>query len=122
VDVIRRGEIWVANLNPRRGREVGKVRPVLAIQDEALMRAGSETIIVLPLTAKVDRSLVHTRVLIEPRGRLLRPSQILAIHPRTLDRARLIDGPLAILTAAEVEAVETRLLAALGVVAPPPRR
>jgi hypothetical protein len=36
VEVIRRGEVWVGNLNPARGKEVGKVRPVLVIQADAL--------------------------------------------------------------------------------------
>ena len=31
---MKRGEVWVANLNPTRGREVGKIRPVLVIQGD----------------------------------------------------------------------------------------
>ena len=38
--MIRRGDIWVANLNPGRGREIGKIRPVLVIQDDALTAIG----------------------------------------------------------------------------------
>ena len=30
---MKRGEIWVANLNPNRGAEVGKIRPVLILQN-----------------------------------------------------------------------------------------
>ena len=29
---MRRGEVWVARLNPNQGAEVGKVRPVVVIQ------------------------------------------------------------------------------------------
>ena len=32
--MIRRGEIWTANLNPSRGREISKIRPVLILQAE----------------------------------------------------------------------------------------
>ena len=28
----KRGEVWLANLNPRRGTEPGKTRPVLVVQ------------------------------------------------------------------------------------------
>ena len=52
---MKRGEVWVANLNPSRGREVGKVRPVLVIQGDALVEAGSPTIAVLPLTTQSSR-------------------------------------------------------------------
>jgi hypothetical protein len=30
VALMRRGEVWVARLNPNQGAEVGKVRPVVA--------------------------------------------------------------------------------------------
>jgi mRNA-degrading endonuclease toxin of MazEF toxin-antitoxin module len=36
-----RGEIWLANLNPRRGTEPGKTRPVLIVQAQALLDAGN---------------------------------------------------------------------------------
>jgi len=34
VAMIRRGEIWVANLNPNKGGEIGKVRPVVVLQED----------------------------------------------------------------------------------------
>ncbi|WP_199195227.1 type II toxin-antitoxin system PemK/MazF family toxin [Thiomonas sp. X19] len=46
---IRRGEVWTANLNPNKGGEIGKVRPVLVLQDTALTQAGLATIIAAPL-------------------------------------------------------------------------
>ena len=45
---IRRGQIWIANLNPNRGREVGKIRPVLVVQGDWLTAAQSRTVIVRP--------------------------------------------------------------------------
>jgi mRNA interferase MazF len=35
-----RGEVWLANLNPQRGTEPGKTRPVLIVQGQALINAG----------------------------------------------------------------------------------
>ena len=35
-----RGEVWVADLNPRRGTEPGQTRPVLIVQAQALLDAG----------------------------------------------------------------------------------
>ncbi len=34
-----RGEVWLANLNPTRGTEPGKTRPVLIVQAQALLDA-----------------------------------------------------------------------------------
>ena len=50
---IRRGQVWTANLNPNRGHEVGKIRPVLVVQGDWLTAAQSRTVIVLPLTSDV---------------------------------------------------------------------
>ena len=36
----KRGEIWLANLNPQRGTEPGKTRPVLIVQSQALLDVG----------------------------------------------------------------------------------
>ena len=32
-----RGEVWVADLNPRQGTEPGKTRPALIVQAQALL-------------------------------------------------------------------------------------
>ena len=44
---MRRGEIWTANLNPSRGREIGKIRPVLIVQADELIDAGTPMVVVL---------------------------------------------------------------------------
>jgi mRNA interferase MazF len=50
---VKRGEIWIANLNPSRGREFGKVRPVLIVNADELIDAGAPVIVVLPVTTQV---------------------------------------------------------------------
>ena len=113
--MIQRGEIWVANLNPNRGAEVGKVRPVLVIQSDRLSEAVTQTVVVLPVTAQVRPGLRRIRVTIPARDRLRRDCQIMIDQPRTLDRRRLGEGPLAKLTPEELLAVERSLLAVMGV-------
>ena len=53
---MRRGEIWLGNLNPNRGAEVGKIRPVLIMQADFLIAQGEPTVVVLPLTTQVRAS------------------------------------------------------------------
>ena len=43
--MMRRGEVWVANLNPTRSREIAKIRPVFVIQADELTAAGTPTVI-----------------------------------------------------------------------------
>jgi mRNA interferase MazF len=111
---VKRGEIWVGNLNPNRGAETGKIRPVLIVQADFLTQQGSETVVVLPLTTQVRASKEPLHVTIEARDRLRDSCQIMPEQPRTLDRRRLDGGPLTTLSALEMEKVEKALLVVLG--------
>lgn len=111
---MRRGEIWAANLNPGRGREIGKIRPVLIVQDDALTTSGTPMVVVLPLTTQVYPSFKLWRIMIEPRDRLLKPCQVVVDQPRALDKDRFGDGPLTTLTTEEMAAVEQSLKGVMG--------
>ena len=112
---VRRGQIWTANLNPDRGREFGKIRPVLIVQADWLSAAQSRTVVVLPLTSHVRRDAEPLRVTVSARGGLRAESQVVVEQPRTLDRRRLGEGPLTELSVGEMASVEASLLAVLGV-------
>ena len=111
---MKRGEVWVGNLNPNRGAETGKIRPVLIVQADFLTEAGSETVVVLPLTTQVRPAKEPLHITIVARDRLRETCQVMTEQPRTLDRRRLADGPLTTLTAGEMAKVEKSLLAVLG--------
>ena len=111
---MRRGEIWVGNLNPNRGAEVGKIRPVLIIQADFLVAQGEPTLVVLPLTTQVHQAKEPLHITIQARDKLLQTSQVVTDQPRTLDRKRLVEGPLTILQPDEMLAVERSLSAVLG--------
>ena len=112
---IRRGQVWTGNLNPRRGQEVGKVRPVLVIQGDWMSAAQKRTVVVLPLTSDVSRSREPVRVTLRARDALREDSQVMVDQPRTLDRRRLGPEPLTELTAGEMAQVEESLLAVIGI-------
>ena len=112
---IRRGQVWTGNLNPRRGQEVGKVRPVLVIQGDWMSAAQRRTVVVLPLTSDVSRSREPVRVTLRARDALREDSQVMVDQPRTLDRRRLGPEPLTELTAGEMAQVEESLLAVIGI-------
>ena len=113
---MKRGEIWLGRLNPARGAEIGKTRPVLIVQSSALTASGHRTVIVLPLTSRVRPEHEPIHVTISARTGLREISQVMTDSPRTLDRERLLAGPLARVSADEMRAVEKGLLAALGMI------
>ncbi|MDD5242158.1 MAG: type II toxin-antitoxin system PemK/MazF family toxin [Sulfuricella sp.] len=89
------GDVWLANLNPGRGTEPGKTRPVLIVQCQALLDAQHPSTLVLPLTTSLIDDAEPLRLRLTARGQLERDSDVLVDQLRALDNRRLISGPLA---------------------------
>ncbi len=92
--MVERGEVWIADLNPRRGTEPGKPRPVLIVQAQALLDAGHPSTLVAPLTTRVVAEAEPLRVRIPAAGDLQRDSDALIDQVRAIDNRRLVQGPL----------------------------
>lgn len=87
---VKRYEIWLANLNPQRGTEAGKVRPVLVVQSNLLNNAHPSTVI-CPITTNVQPTLGVLRVhLKKGEGGLEKDSDVLIDQLRTIDNKRLV--------------------------------
>ena len=102
----RRGEIWLADLNPRQGTEPGKTRLVLIVQAQPLLDAEHPSTLIIPLTTNLVDNAAPLRVRVPSIGRLRRRSDLLIDQLRAIDNRRLIDGPLARLSPALVTQVE----------------
>lgn len=111
---MRRGEIWVANLNPNKGSEAGKIRPVVVLQADELTAAGMGTIMAAPLTTLLWPAFEPLRVKISARDRLEKDCHVMVEQTRAFDRSRFGDGPLTTLTPEEMAAVERSLKGVLG--------
>jgi mRNA interferase MazF len=61
-----RGEIWMIDLDPKKGREQRGVRPCLIVSTDALNRSDFGTVILCPITT-TKRESFKWRVGIEPR-------------------------------------------------------
>lgn len=90
----RQGDVWIANLNPSKKTEPGKVRPVLIIQSQFLLDAGHSTTIVIPLTTNLINDAEPLRIRIPTEARLQHDSDLLVDQVRAIDNTRLIEGPL----------------------------
>lgn len=89
---MKRFEVWLANLNPQRGSEVGKVRPVLIVQSNLLNDVGHPSTIICPITTNVKPELKTLRVNLEQgEGGLDKPSAIIIDQIRAIDNKRLIE-------------------------------
>ena len=83
-------EIWLADLNPRKGTEPGKVRPVVIVQSD-LLNSSHPSTIVCPITTKIHKEAEILRVhLHKTNSGLAKPSDILVDHLRAVDNRRLL--------------------------------
>ena len=99
------GEVWLANLNPGRGTEPGKMRPVLIVQGQALLDAGHPSTLVVPLTTNLMNDAAPLRLRVTARERLDQDSDLLIDKLRAIDNRRLSTGPLARLPVASMREV-----------------
>ena len=86
----RRGVLYLADLNPRRGTEPGKVRPVLVIQTDLLNDAGHPSTWVLPCTTRLAGENLLRVVL--PRGIAgnREECEVMVDQSRAIDNRRLV--------------------------------
>ena len=105
-----RGEVWVADLNPRQGTEAGKTRPVLIVQAQALLDAGHPSTLIVPLTTRLVDAAEPLRMRIPASGNLHKDSDALVDQVRAIDNARLTRGPLTILQPREMSRLGEALL------------
>lgn len=87
--IIKRGDIFYADLRPVVGSEQGGVRPVLIIQNDVGNRH-SPTVICAAITSKMNKAKLPTHVELEAgRFQLVKDSVILLEQLRTIDKKRL---------------------------------
>ena len=90
-----RGEVWLANLNPRRGTAPGKTRPVLIVQGQALLNAGHPSTLIVPLTTNLIDDAEPLRIRVRAQSLLRRDSDLLIDQICAIDNQRLSGKPLA---------------------------
>ncbi len=89
---IRQFDIWLANLNPQKGTEAGKKRPVLVVQTNFLNKIAHPSTIICPITSNVVEEFEVLRVhLPKGTGNMERASDILIEQVRAIDNKRFIE-------------------------------
>lgn len=99
-----RGEIWLADLHPTRGREQSGRRPVLVLSVDFFNAGPADLVVVLPLTSTQRDIPLHVRVS-KGEGGTRNDSAILCEAIRSISKDRLISrwGSLSREVMAEVE-------------------
>lgn len=86
--IIKKGEIWLANLDPTLGSEIQKTRPVLVVSNNK-NNDNNNVITVLPITSNVSRVFSFEVLLPKGIANLPEDSKAKADQIRTIDKIRL---------------------------------
>lgn len=87
---IKRGEIWLIDFNPTKGREQAGIRPALIISVDYFNDSMANKIVACPLTSK-DKGIPLDVALLPPDGGIVKNSFIKCEDIRSLSKERLIE-------------------------------
>lgn len=96
IQKIEIGSIWLANLNPNKGVEPGKTRPVLILQNQGLLNISHPSTIIVPMTTQLNAAAHNEdnyplRIRIHAQNNLKKDSDLLVDQVCSIDNVRLID-------------------------------
>ncbi|QDK79442.1 type II toxin-antitoxin system PemK/MazF family toxin [Spirosoma sp. KCTC 42546] len=86
---IKRGEVWLAALDPTIGSEIQKTRPVIVVSND-INNANNSVVSVIPITSNVTRILSFEVFIPAGVASLTKDSKAKTDQIRTLDKSRLV--------------------------------
>lgn len=111
--IVKRGDIFYADLSPVVGSEQGGVRPVLIVQNDVGNRY-SPTVICAAITSQINKAKLPTHIEIDSgRYALVKDSVVLLEQVRTVDKRRLREK-IGHLDEELMDKVDKALLTSLG--------
>ena len=110
--MVKRGELYYADLSPVIGSEQGGIRPVLIVQNDVGNRY-SPTIIAAAVTSQMNKAKLPTHIELDTTCGLSKDSVVLTEQLRTLDKRRLLDK-IGTIDDKVMEKVNNALLVSLG--------
>ena len=112
--IVKKGDLYFADLSPVVGSEQGGVRPVLVVQNDVGNKY-SPTIIVAAVTSQTSKAKLPTHVeLTASQGGLSKNSVVLLEQLRTIDKQRLKER-IGSLSDSQMPVVDAALGVSLGI-------
>ena len=113
IPMVKRGELYYADLSPVIGSEQGGVRHVLVVQNDVGNKY-SPTVIAAAVTSKIDKAKLPTHIELSAREYVLsKDSVVLLEQIRTLDKTRLKER-IGQVSADKMRKINEALLVSLG--------
>lgn len=113
-EILTQGGIYLAKLNPAKEAEVGKIRPVVILNSQAILDIVPPTIFICPLSSQSHPKFSSLHVKLSARDNLKAISYALVEHCRSITIKRIVYPRLAQLTSAELIVILQRLQRLVG--------
>ena len=111
---IRRGDVFLAALDPVLGKEISKTRPVVVVSNDK-NNAFSGTVTILPISSQsLDKTYPFEVVLPTGTANLPKDSKVKADQIRTIDKSRIIKH-IGSLKPSEIVSIENAIRLHLGI-------
>ena len=111
--IVKRGDMFYADLSPVVGSEQGGIRPVLVIQNDTGNKY-SPTVIAAAITSQINKAKIPTHIELKRfEVGLPKDSVVLLEQLRTLDKRRLKEK-IGTVETSKMKLVDTALLISLG--------
>ncbi len=112
--IVKKGDLYFADLSPVVGSEQGGIRPVLVVQNDVGNKY-SPTIIVAAVTSQRNKAKLPTHVPVQATGNgLSKDSVVLLEQLRTIDKQRLKDK-IGNIKDEQISVVDQALSVSLGI-------
>ena len=111
---LTRGGVYLARLDPVKGAEVGKLRPVVVLTDQSLLDVSPPHVFVCPLSGRSDPDYQALHLSLPARDSLRVISYALVEHCRAISIRRLQSERLAKLEIDEMNEIIRRLHRLVG--------
>ncbi len=113
--MIKRGDVYYANLDPVKGHETGKTRPVVVIQND-IGNMYSPTTIVAIVTEYSDKKASYPICVTVKKGKGLKKKSIVNLSQiRTIDKQRLKAPKITELSDNVMKKVDEAIMSSLGI-------
>lgn len=109
MSLFQQGGVYLARLDPVKGAEIGKLRPIAVLTNQRLLDAKPVLVFVCPLSTQSKSEFSALHVLVTAKERLLKDSYALVEHCRSLSASRIQSDQLATLSPTQLNTVIHRL-------------
>lgn len=106
---LTRGGIYLARLDPAKGEEIGKIRPIIILNSQVILNDIPPIIFICPLSSQSQPEFRHLHIELEVRDNLKVTSYALVEHCRSITINRVIHPRIAQTTSIELNTILHKL-------------